>query len=306
MTVAPGLMAISAGLQLRRLASKGIRFELIDAHYFYPDGVAAVILGLMFGKPVVITARGTDINMIPNYRFPRSMIRWAARRAGAIIAVSNALKEKLVELGVDPDHITVLRNGVDLDYFLPADKAEARRYCGGWSGTWLLSVGNLIELKGHHLVIEALTRLPGISLAIIGEGPLEASLKSKAEKMGVSDRVHFIGAVEQEVLRYYYSAADALVLASSREGMANVLLESMACGLPVVATAIGGTPEVIAAPEAGRLTEERSPAAVASAVQRLLANYPDRNETRRYAEQFSWDATTEGQIEVFRRVSACI
>jgi teichuronic acid biosynthesis glycosyltransferase TuaC len=121
-------------------------------------------------------------------------------------------------------------------------------------------------------------------------------------ELGVRDRVRFVGALVQEELRNYYGAADALVLASSREGWANVLLESMACGTPVVASNIGGTPEVVSAPEGGMLMTERTANGIVQAVQRLFACHPDRSATRRYAERFSWEATTAGQMELFARI----
>jgi glycosyltransferase involved in cell wall biosynthesis len=114
--------------------------------------------------------------------------------------------------------------------------------------------------------------------------------------------VRFVGALPQDELRNYYGAADALVLASSREGWANVLLESMACGTPVVASAAGGSPEVVAAPEAGVVMAERTPEAVAAGVKQLFARRPDRADTRRYAEKFSWEETTRGQLQLFERV----
>ena len=117
-------------------------------------------------------------------------------------------------------------------------------------------------------------------------------------------RVRFLGAVPHAELAALYGAADALVLASSREGWANVLLEAMACGTPVVATDIWGTPEVVADPAAGRLVPERTPAALAAAVAALLADPPARAATRRYAERFSWDATVEGQLALFAEVVA--
>ena len=114
--------------------------------------------------------------------------------------------------------------------------------------------------------------------------------------------MRFLGTLPQEALRDYYGAADALVLASSREGWANVLLEAMACGTPVLATAVGGTPEVVTAPEAGRLLHERSAAAVARAARSLFTDTATREQTRRYAEGFSWQETTEGQFALYRDI----
>jgi glycosyltransferase involved in cell wall biosynthesis len=300
MTLAPFLLAAAVRPIIDRIL-RTYAFDLIDAHYFYPDGVAAALLGKRLGKPVVITARGTDVNLIPRYRLPRAMIRWAARRAAGMITVARALKDDLVRIGVPGERIEVLRNGVDLQLFRPVEREATRRKLG-MSRTTLLSVGHLIPRKGHELVIGALPRLPDVDLIIIGDGPERAALGAQARDCGVGDRVRFVGAVPQEELRSYYGAGDALVLASSREGWANVLLEAMACGTPVVATTVGGSPEVVAAPEAGGLIAERSPAAVAEGVRRLFAAYPDRGATRRYAEKFGWEETTRGQLRLFERV----
>jgi glycosyltransferase involved in cell wall biosynthesis len=147
-----------------------------------------------------------------------------------------------------------------------------------------------------------LPALPNVNLAIVGSGPIEQKLKDQAARLGVADRVRFVGSVDQGLLPVYYSSADALVLASSREGMANVLLESLACGLPVVATPIWGTPEVIRCREAGVLTRDRSAGAIRAAVEDLFHDYPERVSTRRYSERFSWDDTTHGQVEIFDRI----
>jgi teichuronic acid biosynthesis glycosyltransferase TuaC len=200
-----------------------------------------------------------------------------------------------------PKDVRVLRNGVDLDRFRPGDRVAARERFGCHRRT-LASVGLLVERKGHHLVIESLKSLPDTDLLIVGEGPQRESLQELAKSQGVADRVRFLGLVEHSQLDQVYNAADALVLASSREGWANVLLEAMACGTPVVATAVWGTPEVVARPEAGVLVMERSAAGVADGVARLFAELPDRGNTRRYAENFSWQATTAGQIELFHQI----
>jgi glycosyltransferase involved in cell wall biosynthesis len=205
--------------------------------------------------------------------------------------------------GADPVKLHVLRNGVDLQRFRPEDKATARRHLGlPADGIWLLSVGHLIERKGHDIVIQALALLPQARLALVGAGPQEATLRSLAQHLGVADRVRFVGLVPNEDLRWWYSAADVLALCSDREGWANVLLESMACGTPVVASDIWGTPEVVAAPEAGELMPQRTAQGVCAAYHRLLARRPDRAATRRYAEGFSWQATTQGQLQLFRQI----
>jgi teichuronic acid biosynthesis glycosyltransferase TuaC len=192
---------------------------------------------------------------------------------------------------------------VDLVRFQPCDRVAARRELALERRT-LLSVGLLIERKGHHHVIAALAQLPDTDLLIAGEGPELDELKSLAERHGVAGRVRFLGNLDPVRLAGAYNAADALVLASSREGWANVLLEAMACGTPVVASAVWGTPEVVAGPEAGQLMPELSPRGVADAVTRLFANLPSRHDTRGYAERFSWEATSRGQLELFRRLVA--
>ena len=277
-------------------------FDLIDAHYLYPDGVAAVWLAADLGLPVVLTARGSDTSQLPQYRLPGRLIRQALARADALIAVSAALAEGLSALGAPREKITVLRNGVDLDTFRPpADRAAARAALGV-AGPTLLSVGHLIERKRHHLVIEALALLPQHRLLIVGEGPERQALAGRAAALGVADRVTFTGSVPHADLPRFYGAADALVLASSREGWANVLLEAMACGTPVVATDAWGSREAVAAPEAGIVIAEASGAAIAEAVQRLPRTAPCRKATARYAAGFGWEATTAGQLALFRRV----
>lgn len=304
MTLAPTLLYLASRRFVTKLLAETGDIDLIDAHYFYPDGVAAVMLGRHLGKPVVVTARGTDLNLIPRYAVPRRQIQWAARRAAGLVTVCRALKDVLVGLGVDADRVRVLRNGVDLTCFRPMDREAARR-CLGVEGRLLLSVGLLIPRKGHDITIRALPDLPDTTLLIVGGGPERHRLEALAGQLGVADRVRFAGPVSHDHLPAYYAAADALILASSREGWANVLLEAMACGTPVVATDIWGTGEVVAEPAAGLLVQQRTPAAIAEAVRRLWANPPDRAATRRYAERFSWDATTAGQVALFTSILKC-
>lgn len=304
MSIAPALLALAAIPALRRMRARGFDFDLIDAQYFYPDGVAAIMLGRHFDRPVTITARGSDLNVIAGFALQRRMIRAAARRAAALITVSAALKEVLVGIGLRPEAIEVLRNGVDLAQFRPSAERAALRARLGLARPTLLSVGNLLPVKGHDLVIGALALLPGYELVIAGAGPQDAALRELARARGVAERVRFTGAVEQAELRDWYGAADALVLASASEGWANVLLEAMACGTPVAATAVGGTPELVCAEPAGVLIRQRTPQGVADAVGVLFANPPSRGATRAYAEQFSWRETACGLRDLFTRVIA--
>lgn len=245
MSFTPFLYALSLIKPITQLIKQGYDFDVIDGYYLYPDGVAAVMLGKYFNKPVVITALGSDVNRLTKYSIPRKLIKWSAERASAITTVSNALKSELVTLGVKEDKIRAILHGVDLDLFqLPKDKNTLRKQLGINRRT-LLSVGNLIKLKGHDLIIQSMLDQPDIDLLIAGHGEEEHRLKSLVKKLKIEDRVQFLGLVKQEDLCSYYGAVDALVLASESEGIANVLLESMACGTPVIASNVGGLPEVV-------------------------------------------------------------
>ncbi len=301
MNITPHLLARWARASVARLIDEGFDFDLIDAHYFYPDGVAAAMLGKYFNKPVVITARGSDLTLFPNYKVPRKLISWAGQSAAGIITVCNALRDEALSLGMDPAKAVSLRNGVDLQLFQPVERAAVRARLGLDSFT-LLAVGHLVPVKAQELAVAALPSLPDVRLLIAGNGPNRGMLEQLAQRLGVGPRVTFLGALPQASLRDYYGAADALVLPSEREGWANVLLEAMACGTPVIASRVWGTPEVVAAPEAGLLMAERTAQALADAVRALRADYPDRAATRRYAERFSWDDTTAGQLALFAKV----
>ena len=294
----PGFLYHAARRVLDRLIRDGARFDLIDAHYFYPDGVAAARLASEMQIPLLITGRGTDLTLIPQTEPERSQIQWASRQASGLITVCEDLRQKLIGLGEEPSRIVSLRNGVDLKRFSPGDRAAARQRLG-LSGFTLLSVGSLISRKGHELIIAALAELPDASLMIAGSGPMRAELERVAQEKGVTARVRFLGEIAHDDLTDAYRAADMFVLASSREGWANVLLEAMACGTPVVATNVNGTPEVIQDSALGQLVEERSAPALAQAITALRLRTPDRNAVRTYAEQFSWEATARANKALF-------
>ncbi len=303
MNLAPHTLAAGAWPTVRKLLAQGFDFDLIDAHYYYPDGVAAAIIARRLNKPLVVTARGTDLSLIPDFDRPRQLILRTAEQASASVGVCQALMDSLAALGAAPGKLHVLRNGVDLQRFRPEPQAAARARLGLVADArWLVSVGHLVERKGHDITLRALAGLPGVQLAVLGQGPDRVKLQALAQDLGVASRVRFVGQVPNEELRWWYSAADVSVLSSSREGWANVLLESMACGTPVAGSKIWGTPEVVARPEAGVLFDPRTPEALRAALAGLLQALPARAQVRAYAEGFSWQATTAGQLQLFDKV----
>ena len=302
MRMSPGALERCFVKTINEVTQDSWDFDFIDAHYFYPDGVAAARVAKKLGKPIVVTARGSDVSLLPQFQSPRRMIKETAMKADAIITVAAALKDALTKLGAPEEKITVLRNGVDLETFAPMDRAAIREK-RQLEGPVIASIGHLIERKGHDRVITALKDLPHATLLIAGDGPLQSALQNQAVSLGVASRVRFLGRQPHETLHEIYNAADLLVLASSREGWPNVLLEAMACGTPCVATPVWGSGEVIRKEAAGALARDRSPEAIAEAVNKVLTNPPARSETRRYAERHSWNETADGMQQLFTDLS---
>ena len=305
MSSAPLALALGARRAVQRLLDEGIDFDLNDAHYFYPDGVAAALLSRWFKKPLVITARGSDVNLIAEQELPRRLMRWAAGQAFASVGVSAALAQRLHDIA-PAGRVQVLRNGVDTERFTP--QPDARQRLGVAGSPLLLSVGNLLPVKRHGLVIEALALLrqmhPQARLAIVGAGPLQAELAAQAAALGLCDAVHLVGAVPQDELLQWYSAADLLVLASSREGWPNVLLEAMACGTPVLASRVGGVPEIVSNERVGMTALFDTPAVLNDALRAVLSQRFARDQVRHHALGMGWAQVSEGQLELFAQALA--
>jgi glycosyltransferase involved in cell wall biosynthesis len=284
----PGLPARSA----KALAGAALPFarsfgpDVIDAQFFWPDGVAAMHLARRLGVPFSIKGRGSDIHFWGGREGIAAQMLEAAREAAGILAVSEDLKRAMVAIGMPAEKIAVHYTGVDLDRFAPLDRAEAKAKLG-IEGPLIVSAGALIPLKGQRLALDALARLPEATLILVGDGPDRAALERAARAAGVAQRTRFAGTVPHEEVPALLAAADATVLASEREGLANAWVESLACGTPVVITNVGGAREVVDRPEAGRIVE-RSAAALAEGLRSLLADRPEQAAVRRSAERFSW------------------
>ncbi|WP_439571161.1 glycosyltransferase [Sphingomonas sp.] len=276
---------------LLRAIRREFPFDVIDASFFFPDGVAAVALGRAFGVPVSIKARGADIHHWGRAPGTAAQVLRAGQHAAGLLAVAGSMRDDMVALGMDAAKIRVHRTGVDLDRFAPRDRAAAKAALGA-AGPLVASVGALIPRKGHEIVIDAVAALPGVRLMIAGEGPERPRLVAQIARLGVGDRVTLLGSVAHGELPALLAAADVMALASSSEGLANAWVEALASGTPVVIPDAGGARELVTAPEHGRIVA-RTAAAFAEAIGALVAAPPPPDAVRAGAAGFTWEANRD-------------
>lgn len=299
-------MALGSYLTLRRLKRQG--YNLIDAHFAYPDGHAASRLGRWLRLPVSVTLRGTEV---PQSRNPMlaGKLRQVFQRVDFVIAVSDSLRRLALGMGLDEARSLVVGNGVDADRFSPVSRQEARARFGLPEGARVLvTVGGLVERKGFHRVIDCLPELlgrhPDLYYLVVGggspEGDMSAALRAQVERLGLAERVLFLGPTPPDDLKWPLSAADLFVLSTRNEGWANVILEAMACGLPVVATDVGGNAEVIADADLGLIVPFGDHAALVAALDQALTRKWDGARLRQYALENSWDNRVRRLAALFR------
>jgi len=290
------LMALGALPRLWRLKKAG-RLDLIDAHFAFPDGYAASLLARWLDVPFTITLRGTETRHVKDRRFASRLTR-AVKQAARVFSVSESLRQLLLAQGVPPQQIEVVGNGVDIARFSPLDKAACRAALGiPAAAPALISVGGLVPRKGFHRVIEVLPRLraawPELQYLVVGgasaEGDNRPELERQVKTLGLEDCVRFLGPRRPDELAAILSAADVFVLATANEGWANVFLEAMACGLPVVTTEVGGNREVVCRDELGIVVPFGDGAALCAAIDAALRRDWDRAQIRRHAEHNTWD-----------------
>lgn len=303
-------MALCAYPRLRQLRREG-RLDLIDAHFAYPDGYAATLLGHWLGVPVTITMRGTEER---HARTPglQDRVRKALMGCQQVFSVSAALRQIALDMGVPASKVEVVGNGVDAHKFRPLDRQTSRDALGIPSGVpVLVSVGGLVERKGFHRVIDVLPELvqqhPDLQFLIVGgpsaEGNNRAELEAQVARLGLGGHVRFLGTRKPEDLSAVLSAADVFVLATRNEGWANVFLEAMACGLPVVTTDVGGNREVVCRPELGAVVPFGDAAALREALRHALAQAWDRQSIRQYAIDNAWDERVSRLLKAFSRLT---
>ena len=288
-------------LPLLREIRRRFPFDVIDAEFFWPDGPAAMALARDLDVPFSIKARGSDIHHWGGRPGIGGQIAAAGQAADGLLAVSDALRMSMAGLGMKSERIEVHHTGVDHQRFRPVDRARAKAALGV-EGPLLVTVGWLIPGKGQAIALAALEEIPGATLLVVGDGPDRKALEALARELGVDGRVRFLGGMPPEELPTLLGAADAMVLPSRSEGLANVWVESLACGTPIVIPEVGGAREVVDRSESGRIVP-REPKAIAEAVNAILADPPAQDEVRKAAARFSWEQNSR---ELFEHLSGLV
>ncbi|MEW5768358.1 MAG: glycosyltransferase family 4 protein [bacterium] len=305
-----GFLYFLAVVPLLKRIAKEYPFDHLDVHWAYPDGFAGILLAKLLKKTVSITVRGVDIISFTRYSLLRRLIVYALKRADLTIAVCDDLKRRVLDLGVGREKVVTVSNGVDVDRFYMIEKISTREALKlPLEKTIILSVGHLIERKGFHYLIEAVSKIvtagrKDILLLVIGEGEYRPILERQIENLGLSDFVRLMGAKSHTELYKWYSAADLFCLVSNSEGWANVILEALATGTPVVATAVGGLPEIIPSEEYGILVEDQDVGKLARAIERALDKEWETGKLIAYAQENSWNKCAGKVLERIEAIAS--
>lgn len=289
------------------------RVDVVLGSWAYPDGFAAVIAARMLGVPCVVKLHGSDINQIARLPGPRKLLGWALPRAARVVAVSRALADEVATLGVPRDKIAIVMNGVDASLFHPRDRAGARVELGLDERPLVLYVGNLKADKGVLDLAKAWERvaaqMPDARLAIVGGGPAKDELAAAVERLGgkldegrarsaKDDRVLLLGPRPLAEVPLWMAAADVVTLPSHAEGTPNVVLEALASGRRVVATRVGGIPDLITRGELGALVPPRDPDALARALALALRTPYIPATVAALGARGGWDASAAALHQV--------
>ena len=274
--------------------ARAFRPDVIDAEFFWPDGPAAMRLARALGVPFSVKARGGDIHYWGGIPAIGSQIVEAGRSAGGLLSVSAALRDDMIALGMPAEKIAVHYTGVDLDRFRPMPEAKVQL---GVSGPLVVTAGALIPRKRPELVLQVARQVPEATFLFVGDGPQRITLEQAAPP-----NVRYAGAQPHDRLPLYMAAADVMLLPSQSEGLANVWVEALACGTPIVITEAGGAREVVKDEAAGRIAAPTAEG-LAAAVREFLASPPNPQIVRRTAQGFSWERNAAELFDHLSRVS---
>lgn len=293
-------LIVKAILPLIKKLHKEQPFDLVDAEFFYPDGPAAMHIADALKIPFSIKSRGADIHHWGQAAGSKEQIMMAANRADGLLAVSQALKRDMINLGMSEDKITVHYTGMDHSRFHPRDRKIEKAKLGV-SGPLIICVAALVERKNQHIIIEAMQDLKGVTLMFAGMGPARSKFEMLAKKYNVDEQVHFLGAVDHDKLPSIIAAADVSCLVSESEGLANAWVESLACGTPLILSDVGGARELVKDETVGYIVE-RNCQNVVQAIRKLLDNPRDPNEVAQSVAHFSWDENAEKMDNYLRHI----
>ncbi|MHB8893952.1 MAG: glycosyltransferase [Candidatus Geothermincolia bacterium] len=307
--IAPGIGRSIYGFQyylcllptMRQLVREFVPDALL-CYWAYPDGFSAALLSRSLGLPLLIGGRGCDINTAAESPVRKRMVAWSLNVARRVLAVSEAMKRTIVDLGVPPFKVTVIPNGIDEEFLRAAERAHgATRRSRCTEGGGIIFCGRLSAEKGVLDLVRAagILRQRGVHfrLRLIGDGPERGAVERSVRDEGILDRVTMLGERPHSEIPALIAAADVLCLPSLREGCPNVLIEALACGVPVVASAVGGVPELLGNPECGLMVPPGDPQRLAAALEAALTRDWDRAIIAGSVRDRSWDAVARSLLD---------
>lgn len=304
-----GLFYFLSILRLLFKLKRNFNSEVILSYWVYPDGFASVLASKILKLPAIIVGLGSDINEMPSSFINRQLITWTLKKADRVVSLSTAMKNEIIKLGIPQDKIRVVPNGVDESLFYPADKLLSRRKAGlSMEKRIILYVGRLSSEKGVNHLIDAASRIrnkePEILLLIIGAGGLLNNLMSQAKDLGMEGNVLFLGEKPHSDIPVYLNAVELLILPSLCEGCPNVVLEALACGTPVIASNVGGVPEIITSEDLGMLVSPADPHALADAVIKALSRKWDPIKMSKYIKHKfgSWGTRAKAITDIANEI----
>ena len=290
-----GWFLYAAIAELVKKIERDFPFDAIFATWAYPDCFAASEISKRRNKPLVCKVHGSDINIIAQYPLRRRMIRSAFQRAASVVCVTEDLKKKIQAMGIASDKLVLIPNGVDKNKFKIHDRVSARATLGLPEGRrYILFIGNLTPVKGLKYLIEAIRQMDHhTELIILGDGALQTSMENMTVDFHLQEQIKFLGRKPHQDVVNWMNAADVLCLPSLQEGCPNVILEAMACGLPIVASDTGGIPALIVSDELGFLVPVKDTETLAKRLKQALEKIWNRAKIAAHAEAFDWDAGVE-------------
>lgn len=300
-----------------------IRPDVIHSHFAFPAGYVGVLLGRLFEKPVFITVHGYDIHtfaQVPavtgyraytavaatrEYALVRRATQYALQNCSLVIAVSKELRGWVIRLGIPPNKVVVVPDGVHVQKFQPEDQVQARNAVGLPSDRKVvLYVGHLVDRKDVSTLINAFARVvhqEHVLLVIVGDGPLRSKLEHEVRSLSLTDRVRFVGAKPHDEIPVWMNACDVFSLPTLYDTFGCVLLEAMACGKPVIATRVGGIPEVVENGTHGFLVEPSDESQLANALLAGLRRDWNPQALIAHAAQYSWDTVAAQLFEQYKK-----